>query len=292
PSAARPPPSVASGGWSIAIPPGVGRTRPGARPTVPPVPRAGRSASRPAPAAPPAGRAAAGAASVAGPVPGRPGRTGRTQGGRQVAAGASPRGEGGRRKCQGGRRLRRREGQQREARDRARRTAAIMGITSAAAGWFLDAGRPGTPRTTAGKCPGPAGWAPVRPPGLASPPRPPPSPRPSRSPRARRQRSPPASWSPPPTGRAAPRHALRQAPVDEFVVEGRVRFLPGRFEVPPGPLRVAGAAVEFAERRIEQVIVPQGRVPAGLVQRPDARVWAVDLGHDNRPGEQVHPRAP
>jgi hypothetical protein len=48
--------------------------------------------------------------------------------------------------------------------------------------------------------------------------------------------------------------------------ERRVRLLPGRFEVPPGAGRVAGAAVELAERGVEQVIAPQGRVPAGLVQ--------------------------
>src|SRR5262245_47188760 len=77
-------------------------------------------------------------------------------------------------------------------------------------------------------------------------------------------------------------HALRQAPVEELVIEGRSRFLAGRFEVLPGPGQVAGAAVEVAECRIEQVIVPQGRILAGLVQHANARLRTVDLGHDDR----------
>ena len=56
----------------------------------------------------------------------------------------------------------------------------------------------------------------------------------------------------------------------------------------PGASHIAGAAVEFAERGVEQVIMPQRRIPAGFVQRGNARVWALDLGHDNRPVEQIN----
>jgi hypothetical protein len=51
--------------------------------------------------------------------------------------------------------------------------------------------------------------------------------------------------------RLIPRHALRQALVDEFAIEGGSRFLSGRFKMLPGTGQVAGAAVEVAECRIE-----------------------------------------
>jgi hypothetical protein len=86
-------------------------------------------------------------------------------------------------------------------------------------------------------------------------------------------------------------HALRQAPVEEFVIERGSGFLPGRFEVLPGAGQVAGAAVEVAEGRVVQVIVPQRRIPACLLQHANARLRTFDLGHDDRAVEQVHRRA-
>src|SRR5262249_17608853 len=86
-------------------------------------------------------------------------------------------------------------------------------------------------------------------------------------------------------------HALRQAPVDEFAIEWGGRFLSGRFGVLPGAGHVAGAPVYPAGRRVEQVIVPQGRVLARLVQRANARPRTFDLSDDNRAVEQVHRRA-
>ena len=72
---------------------------------------------------------------------------------------------------------------------------------------------------------------------------------------------------------------------------GRTGLPPGRFEVLPGAVKVAGAPVELAERGVEQVIVPQGGILAGFVQCANARVRTFDLGHDDRPVEQVHRRA-
>ena len=86
-------------------------------------------------------------------------------------------------------------------------------------------------------------------------------------------------------------HAFRQAPVDQLAIAGRAGFLPSRFEVPAGAGEVAGAAVELAERGIEQVIMPQRRVLAGFVQRANAGVRTCDLGQDNRAVEQVYRRA-
>jgi hypothetical protein len=48
----------------------------------------------------------------------------------------------------------------------------------------------------------------------------------------------------------------RQALVEEFTVEWRVRFFAGGFKVLPGAGQVASAAVKFAERGVDQVIVP------------------------------------
>src|SRR5262249_48842373 len=79
--------------------------------------------------------------------------------------------------------------------------------------------------------------------------------------------------------------------VEEFAIEGGSRFLPGRFEVLPGPGQVAGAAVEVAERRVEQEIVPQRRILGGRLQHSNARVWTFDLRDDDRTVEQVRRRA-
>src|SRR5262249_1192764 len=46
---------------------------------------------------------------------------------------------------------------------------------------------------------------------------------------------------------------LRQAPINDLAIEGGVGLPPRRFEVVAGAGQVAGAAVEFAERGIEQV---------------------------------------
>src|SRR5215472_469328 len=51
--------------------------------------------------------------------------------------------------------------------------------------------------------------------------------------------------------------ALGQAAVEEFALEGRVRFQSGGFEMPAGAAHIAGAAVELAERGVEEGIVPQ-----------------------------------
>src|SRR5262249_25480496 len=99
----------------------------------------------------------------------------------------------------------------------------------------------------------------------------------------------PAARPPRATRRSlAPRHALSQAPVDQFALEGRRGFLSRYLEVLPGAIRFAGPAVELAERRVEQMIRSQGRVESGLVERTNARPRAFDLGDDNRPVEEVY----
>ena len=81
---------------------------------------------------------------------------------------------------------------------------------------------------------------------------------------------------------------LGQSPLNELAIEGGVGFLPRRFEVLPGASEVAGATVEFAERGVEQVIMTQGRVVAGFVQRPNPRVRTFNLSHDDRAIEQIN----
>src|SRR6516162_2686409 len=86
-------------------------------------------------------------------------------------------------------------------------------------------------------------------------------------------------------------YAQGQAPIDELAIEGRARFLPSRFELLPGAGQVAGAAVEFAESGVKQVVVPQCWVLASFVERVNACLRTFDLGHDDCAIEQVHWRA-
>ncbi len=82
-----------------------------------------------------------------------------------------------------------------------------------------------------------------------------------------------------------------QPPIDDGVVMNRAGFEPGGFEVEAGLVEVAGPTVELAEGCVEQVVVSDGRVLAHLVQRIDARKWAVDFGDNDRPVDQVDRRA-
>ena len=57
----------------------------------------------------------------------------------------------------------------------------------------------------------------------------------------------------------------------------------------PGLFEMTGAAVEFAESCVEQVVVSDRRVFAYLGQFVNAREWSGDLGDDDRPIERGKP---
>jgi hypothetical protein len=62
------------------------------------------------------------------------------------------------------------------------------------------------------------------------------------------------------------------------------------FEMLSGADKVPGAAVELAQRGVEEIVAPQRRISSGFVQCTNAGFRTLDLGHDDRAVEHVHGR--